>query len=218
VHVVDNGSGIPAPMLAAIFDMFVQVDRGGDHSQGGLGIGLTLVRTLVKMHGGSVRAFSKGPGDGSELVVRLPLQPRAAQVPAAAATPGPRDGTAAPLRVLIVDDNVDAAATVGRVMELLGHQVALAHDGPAALAAAAATPPDLILLDIGLPEMEGYEVASRLRAAGHTRATLVAVTGYGRENDVQRSRDAGFDHHLVKPVDLAQLRKLTDDLRGRRIS
>jgi len=122
----------------------------------------------------------------------------------------------APLRVLVVDDNVDAAEAVGKLMEILGNEVALAPDGPAALAAAKAAPPDLILLDIGLPGMDGYEVAARLRGAGHTRAALVALTGYGRENDVRRSRDAGFDYHLVKPVDFAQLERITADLRGRR--
>jgi two-component system CheB/CheR fusion protein len=214
VSVRDDGVGMTPELLTRAFDLFVQETRSLDRAQGGLGIGLTLVRTLVKMHGGSVRAFSEGRGRGSELVVRLPLAPRAA---AAAAVPAPRAGDRAgvPLRVLVVDDNDDAAAAVGQLMEILGHEVALAHDGSAALAAANAAPPDLILLDIGLPGMEGYEVAARLRAAGHTRAALVALTGYGREDDVRRSRDAGFDHHLVKPVDLAQLERVIADLRGR---
>jgi len=215
VSVRDDGVGMTPELLTRAFDLFVQETRSLDRAQGGLGIGLTLVRTLVKMHGGSVRAFSDGPGRGSELVVRLPLAPQAKPF-AAAPAPGARDGASVALRVLVVDDNADAAAAVGKLMELLGHEVAVAHDGPAALAAAAAVPPDLILLDIGLPGMEGYEVAARLRAAGNTRATLVALTGYGREDDVRRSRDAGFDHHLVKPVDLAQLRRITADLRGRR--
>src|SRR6185369_14444471 len=199
---------------ARAFDLFVQETRSLDRAQGGLGIGLTLVRTLVMMHGGSVHASSEGPGRGSELVVRLPLAPQGAPFPADPA-PRARDGAGVPLRVLVVDDNVDAAEALGSAMELLGNQVALAHDGPAALAAATAAPPDLILLDIGLPGMEGYEVAARLRAAGHTRAALVALTGYGREDDVRCSRDAGCDHHLVKPVTIARLRKIIADLRGR---
>jgi PAS domain S-box-containing protein len=213
VSVRDSGVGMTPELLTRAFDLFIQDTRSLDRAQGGLGIGLTLVRTLVKMHGGSVRAFSEGPGRGSELVVRLPLAPQAERFPADPA-PRARDREGVPLRVLIVDDNVDAAAALGKLMEFLGHEVALAHDGPAALAAATAAPPDLILLDIGLPGMDGYEVAARLRAAGHTRAALVAVTGYGREDDVRRSRDAGFQHHLVKPVDLAQLRRITADLRG----
>jgi CheY-like chemotaxis protein len=214
VSVRDNGVGMTPELLTRAFDLFVQETRSLDRAQGGLGIGLTLVRTLVNMHGGSVRAFSEGPGRGSELVVRLPLAGLAGPFPAAPA-PKAGDRTGVALRVLIVDDNVDAAAALGQLMELMGHEVVLAHDGTAALAAAEAAPPDLILLDIGLPGMDGYQVAARLRAAGHTRAALVALTGYGREEDVRRSRDAGFDHHLVKPVNFAQLQKITADLRGR---
>jgi PAS domain S-box-containing protein len=214
VSVRDDGVGMTPELLTRAFDLFVQETRSLDRAQGGLGIGLTLVRTLVKLHGGSVRAFSEGPGHGSELCVRLPL---GAQSAPALADPAPRarEGAALPLRVLVVDDNVDAAVALGKLMQILGHQVTLAHDGPAALAAADAARPDLILLDIGLPGMEGYEVAARLRAAGHTRAGLVALTGYGREDDVRRSREAGFDHHLVKPVDLAQLRTIVAGLRER---
>jgi PAS domain S-box-containing protein len=213
VSVRDNGVGMTPELLTRAFDLFVQETRSLDRAQGGLGIGRTLVRTLVKMHGGSVRAFSEGPGRGSELVVRLPLARQAGPLPGDRA-PKVRDRTSSSMRVLVVDDNVDAAVALGQLMEMLGHQVALAHDGPAALAAATAAPPDLILLDIGLPGMDGYEVAAHLRAAGHTRAMLVALTGYGREDDVRRSRRAGFDHHLVKPVDLAQLQKITANLRG----
>jgi PAS domain S-box-containing protein len=214
VSVRDDGVGMTPELLTRAFDLFVQETRSLDRAQGGLGIGLTLVRTLVKLHGGSVRAFSDGPGRGSELCVRLPLGAQSAPSPADPA-PRAREGAGAPLRVLVVDDNVDAAVALGKLMQILGNQVTLAHDGPAALAAADAARPDLILLDIGLPGMEGYEVAARLRAAGHTRAGLVALTGYGREDDVRRSREAGFDHHLVKPVDLAQLRKIVAGLRER---
>jgi PAS domain S-box-containing protein len=208
VTVRDDGVGMTPEMLTRAFDLFVQDTRSLDRAQGGLGIGLTLVRTLVMMHGGSVRAYSDGPGHGCELVVRLPLAAAAAPSPPAPAV-GARDRAGVSLRVLIVDDNDDAAAALGHLMGILGHEIALAKDGPAALAAAEAAPPDLILIDIGLPGMDGYQLAARLRAAGHTRAALVAVTGYGREADVRRSREAGFDHHLVKPVELAQLERIT---------
>ena len=202
-------------LLARAFDLFVQETRSFDRAQGGLGIGLTMVRTLVKLHGGSVSAFSDGPGRGSEFVVRLPLAP-AATLPKMRSGPlatEPLKG--APLRVLVVDDNVDAAHAMKHVLKLSGHQVTLAHDGPGALAAAAAEPPELVLLDIGLPGMDGYAVAARLREAGHDRAALVAITGYGQEEDLRRSTAAGFDHHLVKPVDGAVLRKIIADLSAR---
>ena len=213
VSVRDDGVGMTPELLTRAFDLFVQGTRSLDRAQGGLGIGLTVVRTLVKMHGGSVRAFSEGPGRGSDLVVRLPLASDAVPFPTDR-PPSARIATGGPLRVLVVDDNVDAATALGKLMELLGHEVALAHDGPAALTAAAATPADLILLDIGLPGMSGYEVAARLRSSGHAHAALVALSGYGREDDVRRSRDAGFDHHLVKPVDLGQLRRIASNLLG----
>jgi CheY-like chemotaxis protein len=214
VSVRDDGVGMTPALLTRAFDLFVQETRSLDRAQGGLGIGLTLVRTLVKMHGGSVSAFSEGLGRGSELVVRLPLAARVEAFPEAEGT-GARDRAEVRLRVLIVDDNVDAATVLGQLMEMLGHEVALAEDGPAAVAAAAAKPPDLILLDIGLPGMDGYEVAARLRAAGHTGARFVALSGYGRDDDVRRSRDAGFDDHLVKPVELAQLQRILAKLRNR---
>jgi PAS domain S-box-containing protein len=215
VTVRDDGIGMTPDLLARAFDLFVQGTRSLDRAQGGLGIGLTLVQTLVRMLGGSVRAASEGPGRGSQLVVKLPLAPRAEVQPIRrAAAPGP--GAGAPLRVLVVDDNVDAAKMLGQLLRLTGHEVSLAHDGPAALAAVAAEPADLVLLDIGLPGMDGYAVAARLRAAGQAGTTLVAVTGYGREDDLQRSRDAGFDHHLVKPIDFGQLQRIVREIRGRR--
>jgi two-component system CheB/CheR fusion protein len=224
VRVRDDGMGMSPELLSRAFDLFVQETRSLDRAQGGLGIGLTMVRTLVKLHGGSVRAFSDGPGRGSELVVRLPLTPgakvAAAAMPAAreaasVVVGGAADGPAtAPLRVLVVDDNVDAARALAYLLKLLGHEVALAHDGPGALAAAAAAPPELVLLDIGLPGMDGYAVAERLRAAGHGRAALVALTGYGQDEHLRRSISAGFDHHLVKPVNLGVLRKITADVRA----
>jgi len=215
VSVRDDGPGMNAELLARAFDLFVQETRSFDRAQGGLGIGLTMVRTLVKLHGGCVSAFSDGPGRGCEFVVRLPLAP-------ATTLPKMRSGPLAteplkgvPLRVLVVDDNVDAAHAMKHVLKLSGHRVTLAHDGPGALAAAAAEPPELVLLDIGLPGMDGYAVAARLREAGHDRAALVAITGYGQEEDLRRSTAAGFDHHLVKPVDGAVLRKIIADLSTR---
>jgi CheY-like chemotaxis protein len=172
-----------------------------------------MVRTMVKMHGGSVRAFSDGPGRGSEFVVRLPLAPRA-QAPAARDAPSSTKASSRSLRVLVVDDNEDAASSIGQLLELLGHHVTLAYDGPGALAAAAAVPPELVLLDIGLPGMDGYAVASRLREAGHDRAVLIALTGYGQDEHLRRSTEAGFDQHLVKPVDFAALRQISAQVCG----
>jgi CheY-like chemotaxis protein len=209
----DDGIGMTPDLLERAFDLFVQGTRSLDRSQGGLGIGLTLVRTLVKMHGGSVRAFSEGPGRGSLLVVRLPLTPPSDLRPADPEPPVAA-GAGAPLRVLVVDDNVDAAKTLEQLLRFAGHEVSLAHDGPAALAAAAAAPPDLVLLDIGLPGMDGYAVAARRRAAGHAGTALVALSGYGTEDDIRRSREAGFDHHLVKPIDFARLRRIVLGARG----
>jgi PAS domain S-box-containing protein len=227
----DDGIGMTPDLLARAFDLFVQGTRSLDRTQGGLGIGLTLVQTLVRMHGGSVRAFSDGPGRGSQLVVRLPLaaparsagvRPLLRQTLAPPAerrarpAPTPAAGAGAPLRVLVVDDNVDAAKALGQLLTSDGHEVTLAHHGLAALAAATAAQLDLVLLDIGLPGMDGYEVAARLRAAGHAGTALVALTGYGREDDIRRSRDAGFDHHLVKPIDFAELLRVVLEVRDRR--
>ncbi|HEX4447705.1 MAG TPA: PAS domain S-box protein [Polyangiaceae bacterium] len=216
VRVRDDGMGMSPELLGCAFELFVQETRSLDRAQGGLGIGLTMVRTLVKMHGGTVRAFSEGPGRGSEFVVRLPLatrEPAPRDVPVT--TPTPREAQGQPLRVLVVDDNVDAAGAIGDLLEILGHQVTLAHDGPGALAAAAAGSPELVLLDIGLPGMDGYAVAAGLRGAGHERATLVAITGYGQDEHLRRSSEAGFDHHLVKPLDFDMLGEIAAQVRGR---
>ncbi|HET6576512.1 MAG TPA: response regulator [Fimbriiglobus sp.] len=204
VRVRDTGVGIPAEMLGSVFDLFTQVDRSLDRSQGGLGIGLTLVKRLVTKHGGTVEARSDGPGRGSEFVVRLPVL---AGAPPAAAVPQPGRPTAAcGLRVLLVDDNVDGADSLAALVRLAGHDARVAHDGPGALATAAAFRPQVVVLDIGLPGLSGYEVARRLRAnLDLSGAVLVAVTGYGRDEDREQAREAGFDHHLVKPVDFAQL-------------
>jgi signal transduction histidine kinase/DNA-binding response OmpR family regulator len=206
LRVRDTGIGIPAEMLAAVFNLFTQVDRSLDRSQGGLGVGLTLVRRLVELHGGSVQAYSEGPGRGSEFVVRLPAlagrNQRSGDAGGADLPSAPRTAS----RVLVVDDNVDGAESLAMLLRLGGSEVVLAHDGPAGLEAAREFRPDVVVLDIGLPGMDGYEVARRLRADPATKdALLVAVTGYGRDEDRALSREAGFDHHLVKPVDLSHL-------------
>ena len=206
VSVRDTGVGIPQDMLAAVFDLFTQVDHAIDRSQGGLGVGLTLVKRLVEMHGGTVAAHSEGPGKGSEFVVRLPALLGDA-APAPARTNGSVGSPGRPLKVLVVDDNADAAAALATLLETDGHHVRRAHDGPAALAVADAFRPDAVVLDLGLPGMDGYEVARRLGAKGERRKpVLVAVSGYGRDEDRRRSRDAGFDHHFIKPADLPSLR------------
>jgi signal transduction histidine kinase/DNA-binding response OmpR family regulator len=217
IRVRDTGIGIPADMLGTVFDLFTQGDHSLDRSAGGLGIGLTLVHRLVGLHGGTVTAASDGPGCGSEFTIRLPLVAETGIAtmstngshPIQAAAPPPAGDPCHGRRVLVVDDNVDGADSLGRLLQLDGHHVRLAHDGPTALAAADEFRPDAIVLDIGLPGMDGFEVARRLRGRVDTPpAMLVAVTGYGRTEDRRRSREAGFDHHLVKPVDLDQLREL----------
>ncbi len=204
IRVVDDGVGIPPDSLARMFELFAQADRSLARSEGGLGIGLTLVRSLAEMHGGSVVARSEGPGLGSEFVVRLPAAeggpPPAAMAPGGPAGRPEADGRAS--RVLVVDDNVDTARGMARLLGLLGHDVTVVHTGPDALEAARRCAPEYVLLDIGLPGMDGYEVASRLRLEDGTRgATIVAVSGYGQDDDRRRSKRAGFDHHLVKPID-----------------
>jgi PAS domain S-box-containing protein len=209
IRVRDNGVGIAPDALVHVFDLFMQAERSIARSQGGLGIGLTLVRRLVEMHGGRVMAVSAGLGQGSELVIRLPALPEAS----AAAEPQP--GQAAPeaetrrRRVLVVDDNVDVADSLAMLLELLEHDVAVAHDGLEAIDKAESFRPAVILLDIGLPGLSGYDTARRLRERPEFRDTLlVALTGYGQEEDRRRSREAGFDHHLVKPVNPDDLVRL----------
>lgn len=205
VRVRDSGVGIERDLLPRVFDLFTQADRSAERSQGGLGIGLTLVRSLVEMHGGSVKAHSDGPGKGSEFVVTLPAMPPQAEAPAAraetAASPGATAAPAPRRRVLVVDDNVDAARSYAEIARLWKHEVRVAYDGPAALEMAKAYRPEIVLLDIGLPGISGYEVARRLRQQPEFQKTfLVATTGYGQEEDRRRSREAGFNCHLVKPV------------------
>jgi len=206
-RVRDTGKGIAPENLRKIFDIFVQLAPPIDRGQGGMGLGLTLARRLVDMHGGTIEAHSAGPGRGSEFVVRLP---------AFASDPPPRCPTTAvepvqrrPVRILVVDDNMDAAQTLGLLLQCLGHEVRLAHNGAEALAAALEYRPEAVLLDIGLPGMDGYEVARRWRAqAGGEHTLLVALTGYGQEQDRLQSQQAGFNHHLVKPVEVAELQEV----------
>jgi signal transduction histidine kinase len=202
VSVRDNGIGIDREHLPSVFDMFTQVSRSDRRTQGGLGIGLTLVRSLVALHGGSVTANSDGPGRGSTFEVRLPLV--VVDAPARHA-PNPRKGFAG-WRVLVVDDNRDATETLQTLLESLGATVAAAANGREALARFEDFGPDAVLLDIGMPGMDGYEVARRIRAlpAGAT-TPLIAVTGWGQQEDIRRCFEAGFDHHLVKPLDVDKL-------------
>lgn len=200
VTVRDSGVGICPELLDQIFDIFFQVDRSLDRSQGGLGIGLTMVSRLVEMHGGNVRAHSNGANQGSEFIVRLP----AASPPQPTLTTMHTDFTRVaqqPCRILIVDDNRDAAQTLAAVLGKSKHDTRVAHDGTSALRACNAFHPDIALLDIGLPEMDGYELAQRIRIQPWSeKTTLVAITGYGQEEDKTRASQVGFDHHLVKPV------------------
>jgi CheY-like chemotaxis protein len=211
LHVIDEGIGIAPDLLDPIFDIFFQPAQAPDRSKGGLGLGLTIVRSLVELHGGSVRARSEGPGRGSEFIVTLPLA-----VPAAELAPAPTEtglgalaSGAAPggRRILIVDDNDDAAMSIAELLAELGHEVRVAHDGPSALDQARRFRPEVCLLDIGLPVMDGYELARRLREsrALPEGARIIAVTGYGQDADRRRSTEAGFSAHVVKPVDLEVL-------------
>jgi PAS domain S-box-containing protein len=212
IRIRDTGIGIAASMLPHIFDMFTQVDNTLERSQGGLGIGLTLVRRLIEMHGGSVEAASAGLGHGSEFIVRLPVAPEREDVDQTKVE-NVRHPTFPAHRILVVDDNVDAASGFAQLLKMMGHDTHMAHDGPAALEAAKSYRPHIVLLDIGLPGMNGYEVARRLRA--HTELQdmrLVAVTGWGQEEARRRAYEAGFDHHLTKPVDLVTLEKLLASL------
>ena len=214
LRIRDNGIGIAPEMLPRIFEPFVQVARRVERSQGGVGIGLTLVRKLVELHGGTVEAYSEGPGRGSEFVVRLPApiglngerRPPAKE-------PDRLNHASSRHRVLVVDDNVNAAVSLGMLLKLAGQEVRVAYDGPAAFRQAIDFRPQLVLLDIGMPGMDGYEVCRRLRReTGLERTTVVALTGWGQDEDRRRSHEAGFDHHIVKPVEPSALQRLLDDL------
>jgi two-component system CheB/CheR fusion protein len=218
-RVRDNGVGIRPEMLTKVFDLFSQSEQTLDRAEGGLGIGLTLARRLTEMHGGSVVAFSDGPGKGSEFVVRIPLLTNPSPIAASAMAKPHADGQpqkSGGKQVLVVDDNRDAANTMALLLRKWGHEVNMAYDGHEAVAAAETHKPDLILLDIGLPGRDGYEVARLIRAQPALADTMiVALTGYGMEKDREQSKAAGFDEHIVKPVDFDRLRELLEILKNR---
>ncbi|MFL5243001.1 MAG: ATP-binding protein [Gemmataceae bacterium] len=212
LRVRDSGVGIPQAMLDHIFELFTQVDRSIDRTQGGLGIGLNVVRRLVELHGGSVQAFSEGPGKGSEFTIRLPVGDSRTDRLQQAALDSPSAATRS-LQVLVVDDNVDAAESLAMLLRLQGYTVDTVHSGQAALEAVGASKPDAVLLDIGLPGMDGYEVAHRLRKQfADRKLAIVAMSGYGQEADFRRSREIGFDLHLTKPVDPDRIQELLKSL------
>jgi len=209
LRVRDNGLGITPAFLPHIFELFTQSERSFDRSKGGLGIGLALVKRLVEMHDGTIEVSST-LGEGTEFVVRLVADQPLALCPNTVRSPsGHADPIAADLRVLIVDDNVDAATALELLLQETGHLVRVAHSGPAGLAAAMEFRPDVVLLDIGLPELDGWDLAQRMRQQPSLRDTvLVAITGYGQGADRLLSQKAGFDHHFVKPVDFGKLRQV----------
>jgi signal transduction histidine kinase/ActR/RegA family two-component response regulator len=209
ISVRDTGTGIDAATMPRIFEMFGQLDRSPERSHGGLGIGLTLVSRLVRLHGGAISAHSEGRGQGSEFVVRL----RAVQQQPQEALPAESETVVAgrPLRILVVDDNQDAAASLRMLLQIKGHEVRMAHDGAEAVAVAGDYRPDVVLLDIGLPKLNGFDAArSMRRMLAGKRVLIVAMTGWGQKTDRERSKQAGFDHHLVKPADPAQVLALLD--------
>lgn len=212
LSVRDDGIGIPKQSLASVFDMFSQLEPALERSQGGLGIGLALVKGIVVLHGGDICATSRGEGHGSEFLVRLPL----GGADIAAEATACETANVNTLRVLVVDDNVDAADTLAMALELLGCEAKAVYTAQAGLAQLTAFAPQVALLDIGLPDMTGYDLARQIRANGATDAaiTLIAATGWGQSADKQRALDAGFDHHLTKPVDFAQLQAILALVRG----
>ncbi|MGZ3386774.1 MAG: hybrid sensor histidine kinase/response regulator, partial [Isosphaeraceae bacterium] len=199
ISVKDKGVGISPEKLPEMFELFAQGDRSLARSEGGLGIGLTVVKKLVEMHGGTITATSEGPGKGSEFVIRLPAAKRPAKV--LPTTEGPTEMACKQARILVVDDNADTAQGMARLLTRLGHEVATAHSGPKAIEVARAHRPEFVFLDIGLPGMSGYEVASKLRQEECcAKAVIVAISGYGQNEDRRQSKEAGFDHHLIKPL------------------
>ena len=198
--------GIDAELLPHVFDLFFQSETTPDRTHGGLGIGLTLVRTLVEMHGGRVSAASTGSGRGSEFTIRLPARQQTRRASASSEAPAVAPSA---LRILLVEDNADSADALAHLLRRRGHETHVARDGVEGLREARARRPHVVLLDIGLPGLDGYEVARRLREDGGAAGTLlVALSGYGQEADRRRAREAGFDHHLVKPVKLHDLERV----------
>ena len=209
ISVRDDGIGIPVDMLARVFDMFAQVDRTLKRAQGGLGIGLALARTLVELHGGHIEAHSAGPNQGSEFIVRIPLTERRSDARTRSQSGGVSTMPVTPPRILVVDDSKDGADSLGMVLTMLGAEAEVVYDGPSAIAAIRAHRPATVLLDIGMPGMDGYEVAAEIRKdPAFSDLKLIALTGWGSEEERRRSREAGFNDHWVKPVDPARLRVL----------
>jgi signal transduction histidine kinase/ActR/RegA family two-component response regulator len=215
VSVRDTGIGIPAEALPGIFDMFSQVDHSLERAQGGLGIGLTLVKQLLEMHGGRIEARSDGPGKGAEFIARLPVASVAPKgKPADAA--GERRGRTPCCRILVADDNRDAAESMSMVLRLMGNEVRTVHDGMQAVEEAAAFRPDVVLLDIGMPRLNGYDAARRIRAERWGKSIMVvAMTGWGQDEDKRLASEAGFDRHFTKPVDPDDIERLIAGLHSR---
>ena len=211
MSVVDNDAGIERDMLEKGFDLFVQADSTAKNSLGGLGVGLALVRRVVELHGGNVQARSEGKTLGAEFVVRLPLSIEQIQTVSTREQQAP--GSIRTLRVLIVDDNRDAADSLNLLLVSMGQKVCVAYDGQCAISAAKTFEPDVVLLDIGMPNMSGYEVARALRTdASAAKTALVAVTGWGQEADRERAKEAGFSHHFVKPISEEALRSILTEV------
>ena len=206
IRVRDNGLGIPPEMVSRVFDMFVQVEGSRRHAQGGLGIGLTLVQRMVSLHGGSVTCRSDGLGRGSEFLVRLPARLQEHQHPGAESPQKTQTGTSCHL--LVIEDQADARDSLAMLLNLLGHRVEVAENGTRGIERAIASQPQVALIDIGLPDVDGYEVARRIRAAIGDRIFLIALTGYGQTEDLHQALDAGFDAHLIKPADFEELGRL----------
>ncbi|MDB5947531.1 MAG: putative histidine kinase, hybrid, partial [Ramlibacter sp.] len=212
VRISDTGTGIAPGMLKKVFNLFTQVTHPAERRQGGLGIGLSLVEGLVRLHGGTAEARSRGLNQGSEFVVTLPRAPAAVHAPVRPADPretAPAPGSGS-RRILVVDDNVDAATTVAELLEMFGNDVTVAHDGASAVDRTVEFRPDVVLLDIGLPDINGYEVARRIRRLeGVRQPLLVALTGWGQQADKMLASSAGFDQHWTKPVDTLKLKELS---------
>lgn len=206
IRVRDNGRGLDASTLKNLFQLFYQADQNLDRSEGGLGIGLSLVKNLVEMHGGTVEAESAGRGCGSLFTVRLPYQ----ETPPAAGTDHPKPSVPAPhsLRMLVVDDNVDSAESIAMLLQMEGHTVLTSHDGKRAVEVALRERPEVVLLDIGLPYLDGFQACRAMREGGMADSLIVAMSGYGQEEDRRRSKEAGFDAHLIKPVEFQKLRDI----------
>jgi CheY-like chemotaxis protein len=210
ISVRDSGLGIAPENISRVFEMFVQVSNPTSRAAGGLGIGLALVRALVEMHGGSVEAKSEGLGTGSEFIVTLPTAP-APTPPAGDMGAARRDEAGAGLRILVADDVPDSLQSLALALQILGHQVRTAPDGAIAVEAAQSFQPQVAILDIGMPGLTGYEVATRIRATGWGRhSLLIALTGWGQREDINRAHMSGFDHHMTKPADFATLQRMID--------